>query len=711
MKKGIKGPKLGTKLILMGLVLLSIPWLGYRYLLETRNFLLEGQAQAQLLTSKGIAITLQSNTNLFNDLPLDIEDYETLPTYPLDYPIRLDGYQDDWRDIHSRLQNFGEEEGREKFKLLLGVTSRHLYAYLEINDRTPIYRHPGYRRLDNSDHLRLNFIDQEGREQHLLLTMEGPGAMTAYYVGSNWLYAERGQPEYDISGYIRDSGFGYKVELRIPLMMIGPQRRLGIVYADVGDTDTREVSSLTGTLPQVGNGKTNLVLLRSPAIEKVITELNRNDARIWILDRQQRVRATAGTLQSSLDEYLTPELTEREEDSVLEPLVELLFQKMISPAAASFEDFNPQLTSRRDDQVISSALSGTGASRQRASLDGRAEIITTAYPITERDKVIGAVVLEQSTNRVLTMQRQSLENIVLFTAVSLLAIMLAITLFSVRLAWRVQRMRRETGAAIDPHGRLMIDRLRHETGAGDEIGDLARSVSGMLSRLHQYQSFVANIPRTLRHEINNPLNTISTSLENLSGESDESQRQLYLQRAKRGLHQISLLVQQLAESASLEQALMHDELEKADLNALLVSYLSNYQNNHPDQLIKYQLPDSPVWIDCTDFRIEQLLDKLLDNAFDFADNRSVTLELLVHKTTCEITVSNRGPTLDDSQLPLIFDLMSSSRPTLDAEKPHLGLGLYISRLIVDYHSGSISIANLPDQSGVAVRVLLPLKIS
>ena len=73
-----RGPRLGTKLILMGLVLLSIPWLGYRYLLETKNFLLEGQAQAQLLTAKGIAITLQSNDKLFNDLPLNIEDYETL---------------------------------------------------------------------------------------------------------------------------------------------------------------------------------------------------------------------------------------------------------------------------------------------------------------------------------------------------------------------------------------------------------------------------------------------------------------------------------------------------------------------------------------------------------------------------------------------------------------------------------------------------------
>ena len=57
--------------------------------------------------------------------------------------------------------------------------------------------------------------------------------------------------------------------------------------------------------------------------------------------------------------------------------------------------------------------------------------------------------------------------------------------------------------------------------AGDEIGDLARSVSNMLSKLHQHNTFLENMPRTLRHEINNPLNTLSTSLQNLAEENPE----------------------------------------------------------------------------------------------------------------------------------------------------------------------------------------------
>ena len=711
-----RGPRLGTKLILMGLVLLSIPWLGYRYLLETKNFLLEGQAQAQLLTAKGIAITLQSNDKLFNDLPLNIEDYETLTSYPLDYPIRIDGYNDDWRDLRQHQRSFGGRQTSTtaiqtgtKFNLLLGVSAQYLYAYLDILDNTKVYRHPGYRRLDNSDHLRLNFIDAEGQSKRLLLTMEGPGNMTAYYVDADWFYAVAGQPEYEVASYVRDTERGYEIELRIPLAMLGPQKRLGLSYADVDNPELRQVQSLTSTLPSLAGAKTNLILLRSPAIEKIITELNQADAQIWILDQQRRVRATAGQLQIPSDDESPPYEEDNQSGSLWSVLVDLLFQKLISSAAADFKDFDPRLTSQRDDQVITQALIGKGSSRRRASLDGRAQIITAAYPISEQDQIIGAVVLEQSTESVLALQRQALENIVMLTALSLLAIVLVVILFSLRLAYRVRRMRKEAALAIDPHGRLMVDQLEHETTAGDEIGDLARSVSSMLTRLHQYQQFVANIPRTLRHEVNNPLNTISTSLENLAHETDESQRQLYLERAKRGLRQMSILVQQLAESASLEQSLASDEMERVDLSSLLRQYLSNYQSNHPELLLEVELDDSPTWINCADFRIEQLLDKLLDNAADFSASEN-PLSITLHKTKglVDITIANQGRTIDESQIPLIFNLMSSSRPAIDAEKPHLGLGLYISKLIVDYHNGSIQISNLPDQSGVVVHISLPL---
>ena len=80
--------------------------------------------------------------------------------------------------------------------------------------------------------------------------------------------------------------------------MLGPHKRLGLAYGDISDPNNRTLNNLTGTLPVLDEASLNLVLLRSPAIEKVIHELSNSDARIWILDRQKRVRAISGELSS-----------------------------------------------------------------------------------------------------------------------------------------------------------------------------------------------------------------------------------------------------------------------------------------------------------------------------------------------------------------------------------------------------------------------------
>ncbi len=74
----IRGPRLGTKLMLWGLVLLIVPWISYRQLIGMERLLIQGQSQAQLLTAEGISTLFNGREDLFNDLPIRIEDYESL---------------------------------------------------------------------------------------------------------------------------------------------------------------------------------------------------------------------------------------------------------------------------------------------------------------------------------------------------------------------------------------------------------------------------------------------------------------------------------------------------------------------------------------------------------------------------------------------------------------------------------------------------------
>ena len=95
-----KGPRLGTKLlVLMSFAFVVIPWFSYLYVSEMEDFLVDSQANAQLLTAEGISTLLNGRSDLFYDLPLSPEGYEQLYAHPLETPIRIDGKENDWEDV------------------------------------------------------------------------------------------------------------------------------------------------------------------------------------------------------------------------------------------------------------------------------------------------------------------------------------------------------------------------------------------------------------------------------------------------------------------------------------------------------------------------------------------------------------------------------------------------------------------------------------
>jgi signal transduction histidine kinase len=243
--------------------------------------------------------------------------------------------------------------------------------------------------------------------------------------------------------------------------------------------------------------------------------------------------------------------------------------------------------------------------------------------------------------------------------------------------------------------------------AGDEIGDLARSVSNMLEKLKQHNSFLENMPRTLRHEINNPLNTLSTSLQNLADEHPGIDDSKYLESAKRGVNRIGSIVQNLADAANLEEALEAEELENIDLNELLASYVANCGSSHVGVSFQYKGSPAPVHALVSDFRIEQMLDKLIDNAVDFHRvGTPIRVQLECYGDLLQIVVANRGAALSEERLHTIFDSMVSHRGP--DNRLHFGLGLHVVRIIAEHHGGTVSAINLADASGVAFIVRLPM---
>ena len=105
------GPRLGTKLlILMSVAMVAFPWFSYQYLSEMEDFLVDSQANAQLLTAEGISTLLNGRTDLFYELPLSPEGYEQLYAHALETPVNIDGKPTDWEDVINFSVTFGASD-------------------------------------------------------------------------------------------------------------------------------------------------------------------------------------------------------------------------------------------------------------------------------------------------------------------------------------------------------------------------------------------------------------------------------------------------------------------------------------------------------------------------------------------------------------------------------------------------------------------------
>jgi len=704
----VRGPRLGTKLlILMSFALVVIPWFSYLYLSEMEDFLVDSQANAQLLTAEGISTLLNGRSDLFYELPLSPEGYEQLYAHPLQKPIRIDGRDNDWEEVLEYNIGFGNldigddvDPSLNQFYLALGEHNDQIYALVTVKDDALVFRDRNILRLDLSDHLRVTFTGQDETVKKLVLTMTEPGVTTAYFIDNDWRYAIQGEPENRIPGFMTQLHDGYAIEFRIPLELLGSTRQFGLAVVDVDNPETRAIESITGTLPSAGREAYGLVLLKSPEVLRIIEGLGYSGANIQVIDAQRRVRAEVGSYSSAPQQSTKSETNWTETwYSFISYFMEPLYNIIESSRRAS-----PLL----DDEVIKASLAGTPTYQRRYS-DEDGEVIVAAHPIIAQNKIIGTVLLKQNTERILELRRDALQRIVNFSVLSILIFVALIFVFSVRLAGRITRLRTEATSAIDIYGRLKANQLKAETQSGDEIGDLARSISGMLSRLHQHNQFLENMPRTLRHEINNPLNTLSTSLQNLELEESPEGREKYLEAAKRGVNRIGMIVQNLADAASLEDALEAEETEVIDLHDLVQNYLQNCRVIHQSREFRYQGVDQTILAEVSDFRVEQLLDKLIDNAVDFSTpDSTITVGINADARNLTIFVTNQGPTIPPDQVDNIFDSMVSIRESNPDNRLHFGMGLYVVRIIAEHHGGNVKASNLYDGKGVSIKVTLPI---
>lgn len=657
--------------------------------------LVDAQMNNQISLANSVAILFNNKKALFEDLPTEIDESKNLIAQPLVGSVLLDGKALDWKateDVVSR--KFGA--GDSSFTIRLGESINQLHGFLEIEDDDFVPRDPTIISLGSSDHLRVIYINDKGKRTETALTFSRPGVASAYTYPAD----QEGDDlvaNIEVGGFLTETPTGVNIEFTIPMTIFGSLDVFAVTYVDV-DISPIESSKRTTTQPATNQEYFELVVYRSAPIIETIASLGFENTQVMIFDTMGRKRGES-VLGATQEDFFSSE----DQSKNFFQRIGGFFRRFYPGQA--FRDLSLEDAEQRTIEVINSALNNEPTKDKILSLSGAPAIIA-AYPIRAPGEVIGVAVVQQNVEDILQLLAGTLRTIVIVSLVIFAILTIALLGYSIRLAYRIQKLRSTTARAIDEYGRIKVSSLNVERNTGDEIGELARSIDSMLGRLTQHQTFLQRMPRTLRHEINNPLNTLSTSLENLRSTDDPEEQQRYLQSAQRGVARIGRIVQNLSDAASLEDSLQNGEFERVDMLRLVKNYVSNLENTHKNVEFVLICEEQSAIANVSDFHIEQMLDKVIDNAIDFHRHDSpISILLQVGTNSLRITVANRGPTLTGDTA-AVFDSLVSMRGTQSTM--HFGLGLYVVRVIVEYHGGSVQAVNLEDGSGVAITVDLPL---
>ncbi len=434
-------------------------------------------------------------------------------------------------------------------------------------------------------------------------------------------------------------------------------------------------------------------------IAAILRGLQRAESRIWVVNRRYQVLALEGSLRRA------PPQASAEDGFGLAAwrrLAGWLIQRPSEDFAESMPD-DVLATGR----YIAAALQGTPATRTRLTPDSRAVVMSAAHPVWNRDEVAGAVVVEETTNPVASLRSAALERLLMLTLAAFGGAALLLIAYASWLSYRIRRLRDEAEHAIDARGRLA--QLSAGSDAGDEIGDLSRSFSAMLAKLAQYHAYLESMAGRLSHELRTPIAVVRSSLENLKLATSAEETRTYVARAEDGLSRLNTILQRMTEATRLEQGLRTAESERYDLSALVRGCVEGYRLAYAATPLLLELPGRALEVRGSADLGAQLLDKLVENAVEFSPGgEAVRIVLQERNAQALLSVENKGPLLPAAMRGRLFESMVSVREVPAGGAPHLGLGLYVARLIAEFHGGSIEAADLDSRDGVALRVRLPL---
>lgn len=694
--------RLRTQALIGSLLLLSVPVAGYHLVISYETHLLAGQRNALLASTEQLANTLSHAAKPALARIARRGETSDIYAYPLAEAIVVDGRDDDWGSLAATPVHYDTGDALAvnepwpdaslHFSLAAAANEGDLYLLVSVVDDAVVYRQPGSLSVHRNDHLQLALVKPDGTYQRYTFAPTQPGAAAAFAVTTINEGSRAIREESDIEAYWLAVENGYQVEIRLPVTIISDA--LSLTVTDVDDPESRRSIGTLGTASTAHRSDIGTLVRRDPQLLAHLAHLGFGNARIRILDRDHRMLAQHGDIASAAGMWRDAE----------QPLVSL--GALLTPVNANVRDQAVDAANITSPH-IDNALHGQASVTSRRSSDNTATILSAAAPLISDNGTIGVLLAEETTNGILQLRNRLITDIILISVLVLLSGALLLAAFGSLIGRRIQGIGQRLEATIDAQGRVTGD--MPAPAATDEIGELERQFGEVASRLHQYNRYLEDLSKRLGHELRTPLTVIRSSLDNLDMAEIDDDARVYLTRANEGVHRLASILSSMTEATRLEESLDTSEAEYFDLADVVRGSVEGYRTAYPGQAFELSIEGEFNKLFGLPDLVVQMLDKLISNAVEFAEEATpVRVRLNREETDAVLRVINTGPNLPSDMASRLFDSMISVRGGTQDSGTHLGLGLYIARIIARYHGGAITAHNREDTRGVIVSVRLPL---
>lgn len=444
--------------------------------------------------------------------------------------------------------------------------------------------------------------------------------------------------------------------------------------------------------------------------ERLLPEVTRNLMRVLLVDTGVRARIFARSGEILADSFVLSGPGGKVQVMALPPeqksglsLLGVLYETVLKwlPGNSDFPIYREDREQKAQHyEEVGGALAGESPGMVRVDRQGRL-VLSIAVPVQRYRQVLGALMLSKDGADVDAAVDDRRRDILIVCGLAF-----AVTvLLSFYLAGTIARPIRRLAQAADlvRYGKGRQFEIPDFRRRGDEIGDLSDALRSMTEALWTRMDAIEAFAADVAHEIKNPLTSLRSAVETVARIEDPDQQRRLMSIILDDVHRLDRLISDISDASRLDAELSRAQTEPIDVGELLRALVSLHEtvdNEAGPRFVLEMLDHQNLRVPGLEDRLGQVFRNLITNAITFSPpDGQIRLAAQRQGDEIEVSICDDGPGIPEGKLEAVFDRFYTERPAGEKFGTHSGLGLSISKQIVEAHQGTIEAENRCDRDG------------